>query len=137
MLTIDPVLCPRELTPKQKRVRDSLMRRKLYDQNHPEEKRRYPILFRAFIPANHQGNPSVLLVCQYTTPNLSGEFEYVVFSDGLYGRGHRPSDKFGSGTMADARAAFKEHLVYEVLGFWPDVIQRVLKDAKAFPTEAG
>ena len=43
----------------------SLMVRKRYDRNHPEEKRQFPILRRAFVPANHRGDPVVVLLCQY------------------------------------------------------------------------
>ena len=111
------------------------MRRKFYDLNHPEERKHYPILFRAFIPADHHGHPTVLLLCQYTKPNKDGKFEYAVFSDGLYGRGHWPSDKFGSGDEKAARAAFEEHLVYEVLGVWPWVIQKVRREARALARE--
>jgi hypothetical protein len=136
MKTMNPHRCPRDLTEKQREILKNLMRRKFYDLNHPEEGRRYPILFRAFIPADYQGNPTVLLVCQYTKADKTGKFEYAVFSDGLYGRGHWPSDKFGAGDIGTARAAFEKHLVHEVLGVWPWVIRRVRRQAKKVAADA-
>lgn len=134
---IAPHRCPRDLKPKEQKVLRSLMRRKFYDCNHPEEGRRYPILFRAFIPADWRGDPTVVLVCRITKPDKKGVFEYVVYSDGLYGRGHYASDKFHSGTMENARASFEEHLVHEVLGAWPWVIHRVRRDARALSRNGG
>jgi len=127
---ITTVRCPRSLSTREQRVLQSLMRRKFYDCNHPEEGRRFPILRRAFVPADFQGNPVVVLLCQYALPDGLGRFDFCIYADGLYGRGHWASDSFGFGNMKQALAAFKEHVAYEVLGVWPWVINRVLKDAK-------
>lgn len=129
--TMRSVRCPRGLTKKEQKVLRSLMRRKFYDLNHPEEGRRYPILLRAFLPADHRGNPCVILACQYTKPDRRGNFDYVIFSDGLYGKGHYASDSHGNGNMSTLRASFEEHLAGESIGVWPWVIEEVLKDAKA------
>ncbi len=106
------------------------MQRKFYDCNHPEEGRRFPILQRAFVPANHQGHPIVVLLCQYTRPDATGRFDFCVYGDGLYGRGHWASDSFGYGTMKHALTAFRNHVAFEVLGIQPWVVRRVLKEAR-------
>lgn len=125
----------RALTPKQRAVLRNLMRRKFYDLNHPKErfegrrKNWYPILRRVFIPADYAGNPSVLLLCQYTKRDKHGKFDYCVFSDGLYGPGHWPSDKFGCGNIEQALASFRASLVYQLIGVWPWVIDKVRREA--------
>ena len=124
------VRCPRALTAKERRIRDRLMRRKFYDCNQPNKDIRHPILFRAFVAANHQGHPIVLLLCQISKPNAKGKFNYCLYSDGLYGKNHWASDSYGFGNLADARAAFKEHLVQEVIGIWSWVIDVIQKEAK-------
>jgi hypothetical protein len=105
---------------------------KFYDQNHPEEKRRHRILERVFVPADHQGNPLVIFVCQYGTKPAAadGKFDYVIFTDGLHGPGHWPSDSFGYGDTAHAMAALDEHLVHALLGSWRWVVNRALKEAR-------
>ena len=126
---VETVRGARDLTSEERRVLKSLMSRKFYDLNHPEENRRYPILARSFVPVDHDGNPSVVLLCQYHAPSKDGKFDFVVYSDGLYGKGHYASDKHGSGNMKAAMAAFEEQLVCSVLGVWPWVIDEVRKNA--------
>ncbi len=130
MTTVAPVKCPRELKKAERAMLTKLSRRKFYDRNHPEEQRPYLILRRVFVPANHDGIPTVILLCQVTTPTKDGTFEYAVFGDDLHGRGHWPSDKYGAGTMKDALAAFEENVVCALFGYWPWVIRKHLRDVK-------
>jgi hypothetical protein len=131
LITVDPVVYPRGLKPMERERLKSLSRRKLYDCNHPKEKLRYPILRRAFVPADYRGNPTVVLLCAISQARLvDGTFEFVVFVDGLHGAGHWPSDKYGAGTLKDALAAFEENLVYELFGHWPWVIRKHLRKVK-------
>jgi hypothetical protein len=130
MKVMSTIRCARKLTASEQRILKSLMRRKLYDRNHPGHKPHLPILRRVFIPADYEGNPTVLLLCQYTKPDREGRFEFVVYSDGLYGPGHYASDKFGGGTLKDALDSFEEHIVYELIGVWPWVIREKMAQAK-------
>jgi len=133
MHAVQPVHCPRELTPKECAVLKRLMRNKFYDCNHPEEKCRYPILRRAFVPASYQrAAPAVVLLCAVTKPAKSGSFEHVVFVDGLFGKGHWASDKYGAGTMKDAIASFEENILYELFGFWPWVMRKHMREVRKF-----
>jgi len=128
MLTVKPILVPRDLTPKEKRILKRLSRRKYYDQN--QNGTPQLVLQRVFVPASHKGNPVVLLLCRITAPDRRGGFEFCVYTDGLYGRGHHPSDSFGSGNMAAALASFEEHIAYELIGVWPWVIRETFLEAK-------
>lgn len=130
MKKIDPIRCPRDLTAKETALLKRFSRIKLYDVNHPEKKRRYRIIERVFVPADFNGNPLVILLCQHSATRADGKFEYVIFTDGLYGRGHWPSDSHGFGDTAHAMASLDEHLVHALLGSWRWVVNRVLKDAR-------
>lgn len=132
MKKINPIRCPRDLTARERELLKRFSRIKSYDQNHPEEKRRYRILERVFVPADYKGDPLVifLCLCQRSATRANGKFEYVIFTDGLYGRGHWPSDSYGFGDRAHAMASLDEHLVHALLGSWRWVVNRVLKDAR-------
>ena len=137
-MSVDPVHCPRELSPRERTVLKRLMRNKRYDCNHPEDKRLYPVLRRAFVPASYQdAAPSVVLLCAVTKPSKDGTFEYVVFTDGLFGEGHWPSDKYGVGTMNDALASFEEHVLYELFGCWPWVMCKHMRAVRKLVWSSG
>jgi hypothetical protein len=115
------------LTAKQKRVLKKHTTNRMYDANGTNVSRQ--VVDCIFIPADYQGNPSLLLLCQ-VTKLVNGKFEWVIYTDGLYGSSHVPSDKFGAGTIKQAKASLFDHIGHELFGHWMWVIQKKITEAR-------
>jgi hypothetical protein len=99
----------------------------MYDANGTNVPRQ--VIDCVFIPSDYEGNPSLLLLCE-VTKLVKGRFDWVIYTDGLYGRNHVPSDKFGAGTIQQAKASLYDHIGHELFGYWMWVIQKKITEAK-------
>jgi hypothetical protein len=122
------IRCHRELTAAGNTVLRRLMKNKTYNSNGTNKP--YKVLLRTFIPANWRGHPDVLLLCQLNKPDELDRFSFVIFSDGLYGKGHYPSDTFGFGDMKYARLFFRDMIIHNVAGVQNCDFKEIVKEAK-------
>lgn len=91
------------------------LKNKTYDANGTQNKA-LPVVKRVLIPSNHQGRAVLLVLCRIGKPDRQGGFDFVVFRDGLYGKGHFPSDHYGFGPLKDAVRELEDHAFYELVG---------------------
>jgi len=114
------------LDARQMRVLRKHMNSKVYDRNGTGDPK--TVIARVFIPCGRQGEPQLILVCQYSRADRFGRFDYCVFTDGLHGGKHVPSDSFGHGTRRDAIGSLKEQVFGCITGIWPWVIHQTWQD---------
>lgn len=114
------------LDARQLRVLQKHMRAKMYDRNGTGTAK--PVIARVFVPCGRNGEPNLILLCAYGPKDRRGRFEYCVFTDGLHGRKHVPSDSFGCGTKRTALESLKEKVFGTITGIWPWVIHQAWQD---------
>jgi hypothetical protein len=119
------------LSKKEASLVKKLMRAKCYDANGTTTNgRRYPILFRAFVPVCWCLQTSVVLLCRISELDEFGKFEYVIYGDRLFGKGHYPSDSYGSGNLKQARKEFCDAVFHHLVGTHRWVVNEAISAAK-------